>query len=159
MSSAIPQSFNEAGEPSTPRRRALEILLGGGLVASLASFLYPVLRYLVPPPATDLGSDTAVAARADELKPNSGKVFPFGSRPALLIRSPEGDYRAMSAICTHLNCTVQYRSDVHQIWCACHNGFYDISGRNIAGPPPRPLETYDVHVRGQEVIVDRRHEA
>ena len=142
-----------------PRRRFIEFLLGGGLIASAASFLYPVLRYLIPPPAADLGSDTVVAGRVGELKRNTGKIFRFGNRPALLVLSANGEYRAMSATCTHLNCTVQYRSDLRQVWCACHNGFYDLSGRNIAGPPPRPLEAYDVHVRGEELVVTRRRGA
>jgi Rieske Fe-S protein len=137
------------------RRRFVQLLLGGGLMASTASFLYPVLRYLVPPPATDLGADTVVAARVGDLKPNSAKIFKFGNKPGLLLLTAEGEYRAMSAICTHLNCTVQYRNDVHQVWCACHNGFYDLNGRNVAGPPPRPLEVYEVHVRGDEIIVNR----
>lgn len=138
------------------RRRVVEFLLGGGLVASAASFLYPVLRYLVPPPQADLGSDAVVAARVGELRPNSGKVFRFGQKPGLLILTAEGEYRAMAATCTHLDCTVQYRADLHQVWCACHNGLYDLNGRNISGPPPRPLETYSVHVRGEEIIVSRR---
>jgi Rieske Fe-S protein len=54
---------------------------------------------------------------------------------------------------------VQYRDDTHQVWCACHNGIYDLGGRNVSGPPPRPLETYDVHVRGDEIIVERRRSA
>ena len=142
--------------PARPRRRFIEFLLGGGLIASAASFLYPVLRYLIPPPAADLGSDTVVAGRVGELKRNTGKIFRFGNRPALLVLSANGEYRAMSATCTHLNCTVQYRSDLRQVWCACHNGMYDLNGRNVSGPPPRPLEAYDVHVRGEEVIVNRR---
>ena len=140
----------------TPRRTFVEILFGGGLLASAISFLYPVLRYLIPPKAADLGSDTVVAGRVGELKANSGKIFRFGSRPGLLILTADGEYRAMSATCTHLDCTVQYRSDLRQVWCACHNGFYDLNGRNIAGPPPRPLEAYEVHVRGEEIIVNRR---
>ncbi len=145
--------------PARPRRRFIEFLLGGGLVASAVSFLYPVLRYLIPPLAADLGGDTVVAGRVGELKRNTGKIFRFGSRPALLVLSADGEYRAMSATCTHLNCTVQYRSDLRQIWCACHNGFYDLSGRNIAGPPPRPLEAFEVHVRGEELVVTRRRRA
>lgn len=146
----------EATRNEPARRRFVQALLGGGLLASAASFLYPVLRYLVPPAATDLGSDTVVAAKVGELKPNSAKIFRFGNKPGLLLLTVEGEYRAMSATCTHLNCTVQYRSDVHQVWCACHNGFYDLNGRNVAGPPPRPLEAYEVHVRGEEIVVDRR---
>ena len=141
------------------RRRFIEFLLGGGLLASAVAFIYPVLRYLIPPPSADLGSSTAVAGRVGELKPNSGKIFAFGSRPALLIRTADNEYRAMSATCTHLNCTVQYRSDLERVWCACHNGFYDLNGRNIAGPPPRPLQAYDVHVRGDEIIVSQRRGA
>jgi cytochrome b6-f complex iron-sulfur subunit len=141
------------------RRRFMQFLLGGGLLASAVAFLYPVLRYLVPPTATDLGGDSVVAAKLGELKVNSGKIFRFGSRPGLLVRAADGGYRAMSAVCTHLNCTVQYRSDVREVWCACHNGFYDLNGRNVAGPPPRPLDAYDVHINGDDVVVSRRRGA
>jgi cytochrome b6-f complex iron-sulfur subunit len=127
-------------------------------VASLSSFLYPVLRYLVPPPVAELGGDSVVAAKVGELKPNSSRIFRFGSKPGLLICMPDGEYKAMSATCTHLSCTVQFRSDLHQVWCACHNGMYDLAGRNVSGPPPRPLEAFDVHVRGDEVVVSRKRE-
>jgi Rieske Fe-S protein len=142
-----------------PRRQFVELVLGSGVLATVVAFVYPVLRYLVPPKELDLGSDAVVAGRVGELKPNSGKIFRFGSRPGLLIRTAGGDYRAMSATCTHLSCTVQYRDDMQQVWCACHNGHYDLNGRNIAGPPPRPLELYEVQVRGEEIFVRRRREA
>jgi cytochrome b6-f complex iron-sulfur subunit len=145
--------------PEPGRRRVIEILLGGGLLASLASFLYPVLRYLVPPAVADLGGDEIVAAKLTELKANSAKIFRFGSRPGLLIMNSDSTYRALSATCTHLACTVQYRSDLRQIWCACHNGIYDLTGRNVSGPPPRPLDVFDVHVRGDEIVVSRKREA
>ena len=133
----------------------MEILLGGGFLASLASFVYPVLRYLVPPAIADLGGDEAVAGKTGEIKPNGYKIFRFGTRPALLVVTADGEYRALSAICTHLACTVQYRADLRQVWCACHNGMYDVNGRNVSGPPPRPLEQFQVHVRGEEIIVSR----
>jgi Rieske Fe-S protein len=71
----------------------------------------------------------------------------------------DGAYVAMAATCTHLSCTVQYRSDIRQVWCACHNGIYDLAGRNVSGPPPRPLEVYDVHVSGEDIAVGRKREA
>lgn len=147
--------------PSAPvgRRKFIEVVLGSGFIATAVAFLYPVLRYLVPPKALDLGGDSVVAGRVGELKPNSGKIFQFGSRPGLLIHTATGEYRAMSATCTHLSCTVQYRDDLRQVWCACHNGKYSLDGRNISGPPPRPLEAFDVQVRGEEIFVRRRREA
>jgi cytochrome b6-f complex iron-sulfur subunit len=141
------------------RRKFLKALIGGSMLASIGSFLYPVIRYLVPPLTADLGSDTVVAGRVGELQPNSSMIFRFGSRPGLLIRTQDGQYRALSATCTHLGCTVQYRSDQQRIWCACHNGMFDLGGRNISGPPPRPLETFEIHIQGQEILVGRKREA
>ena len=150
-----------AGNQSPPvsRRGFVSLLLGGSFVASAVAFLYPVLRYLNPPKMADMGSDSVLAGKVGELKLNSGKIFRFGSRPGLLVRTAEGDYRAMSATCTHLSCTVQYRDDLREVWCACHNGKYNLDGRNVSGPPPRPLEAFDVQVKGEEIFVRRRREA
>lgn len=140
---------------SSNRRRFMELLLGSGVLASLVSFFYPVVRYLIPPAVSDLGADEVVAAKLGELKPNTGKIFRFGSKPGLLLLNAQGEYKALSATCTHLSCTVQYRGDLQQVWCACHNGIYGQDGKNISGPPPRPLESFQVLVRGDEVIVRR----
>jgi len=145
----------ETGSPMRGRRWA-NLLLGGGVLASVASFLYPALRYIIPPAVAESTSRSVVAAKAGELKNNSGKIFKFGSKPGILIRTREGEYKAFSAVCTHLNCTVQYRDDTRQIWCACHNGTYDLGGRNISGPPPRPLEEFNVNVQGEDIVVARK---
>jgi cytochrome b6-f complex iron-sulfur subunit len=148
----------EAAMIQPTRRRLVQMVLGGGLFTSIISAIYPVLRYLIPPPVADLGGDEIVAAKVGDLKPNGSKIVRFGTRPALLLMTGEGEYRALSAVCTHLSCTVQYRNDLHQVWCACHNGMYDLNGRNISGPPPRPLEAYQVHVRSDEIVISRKRE-
>lgn len=125
-------------------------------MASLASFLYPILRYIIPPKTVEQTADNVLAGHVGDLKPNTGKIFRFGSRPALLTLTADGKYHAISAVCTHLNCTVQYRSDLHSVWCACHNGMYTVDGANISGPPPRPLEAYEVVLKGDEIYVRRR---
>jgi cytochrome b6-f complex iron-sulfur subunit len=153
-SSADPARSGVSSAPG--RRRFLEYFLGASVTASLVSFLYPVLQYLIPPPQAELGGNTVLAGHVGELKPNSGTIFRFGDRPGLLILTADGQYHALSAVCTHLGCTVQYRSDLHEVWCACHNGTYDVNGRNISGPPPRPLENYDVFVKGQDIYVQRK---
>ena len=136
-------------------RRWVNLLLGSGVLASIASFIYPAIRYIIPPPVAESTSRAVVAARVGELKRNSGKIFKFGSEAALLILTTEGNYKAFSAVCTHLSCTVQYRPDLREIWCACHNGLYDLAGRNVSGPPPKPLEAYEAHVQGEDVVVTR----
>lgn len=131
-------------------------LLGGSIAASLASFLYPVIRFLNPPQISEASVNEVAAGKVDDLKPNSGKIVKFGNKPALLVRVSDTEWKAFSAVCTHLNCTVQYQESGKQIWCACHNGTYDMTGRVVAGPPPKPLEEYAVRVRGQEVVISRR---
>ena len=126
------------------------------MAASLGSFLYPVVRFVNPPAVSEAAVNEVSAGRVQDLRVNSGKIVKFGSRPVLLIRSGETEWRAFSAVCTHLNCTVQYREDAHTIWCACHNGTYDLNGSVISGPPPRPLDEFVVHLRGEEVLVSRR---
>jgi len=123
----------------------------------VVSVLYPVSRYIVPP-RTDEPATASVTLNVDpaSVQPNSGQIFKFGSKPGILIRTPEGQLRAFTAICTHLGCIVEYRKDLNHIWCACHNGHYNLQGVNIAGPPPRPLEQYDVNVRGDTIVVSKR---
>jgi Rieske Fe-S protein len=128
------------------------------VAASLVSFLYPIFKFVLPP-RTPEGDSELLVAKANELAPNSAKIFPFGERPGILIRKSDGTYVALSAVCTHLNCTVQYRPREQNIWCACHNGVYNLQGQNLSGPPPRPLEEFDVHIRGDEVIVSRHSRA
>ncbi|MBI2817717.1 MAG: Rieske 2Fe-2S domain-containing protein [Acidobacteria bacterium] len=148
----------ESAKNSEPQRgrRLVNLLLGSGVLASIASFIYPAFRYIIPPPVPEASSQTVVAGKVADFKRNTGAIFKFGEKPGILLYTAQGEWKAFSAICTHLNCTVQYRDDVHQIWCACHNGFYDLRGRNVSGPPPRPLEEYAVHIQGEDVVVQRK---
>lgn len=143
--------------PRPPSRRTfLDWLLGttvGGLVMAV---LYPVGRYLLPPASSEAATVAVTLPFGPEDVPaSSGRIFKFGTRPGILVRSATGEFRAFSATCTHLGCIVQYRPDLSHIWCACHNGHFDLNGRNIAGPPPAPLEQYVVRVRGDQLVVSR----
>jgi cytochrome b6-f complex iron-sulfur subunit len=154
-----------AGFPSTAaagsfdRRRFLDALLAVGFVSTAAAIAYPVSRFLVPPESGEAATSSVVAGKATALKPNSGLIFPFGSKPAIVVRSADGELSAFSAVCTHLECTVQFKSDTSQIWCACHNGLYDLSGNVVSGPPPRGLERFTVNLRGEpgaeDIVVSR----
>ncbi len=141
------------------RRGFLKYLLGGSLSAFLFSIAYPVIKYLIPPKSSEPIVNSVIAGKVGELKPNSGKIFRFGDKPGILINTPGGELRAFTAICTHLGCTVQYREDLEHIWCACHNGHYDLRGINIAGPPPRPLTQFKVNIKGDQIFVSRDNQS
>ena len=142
--------------PHSPARRSfLDYLLGTSAVATLGAIVYPILRFMSPPQIVESAENSVVAAKLSEVPPNSGKIFKFGNKPGILVHTAQGEFKAFSAVCTHLECIVQYKEDTKQIWCACHNGQYNLSGQNIGGPPPRPLEEFKVNTRGDDVVVTR----
>lgn len=149
MDERIERTFDQ--ERSVTRRSFLSTVLGLLTALVAGAIGLPVFRYIVPPKRNASAAGTVLAGAEGELQPNFGKIFPIGNKPGILIRTPDGELRAFTAICTHLGCTVQYRSDLEHIWCACHNGHFDLLGRNISGPPPRPLDQYDVGVIGGKV--------
>ena len=134
-------------------------MLAVGFVSTAAAIAYPVARYLVPPDSGEAATNSVVAGKAAALKPNSGMIFPFGSKPAIVVRAADGQLSAFSAVCTHLECTVQFKPDASQLWCACHNGLYDLAGNVVSGPPPRNLERFAVNLRGEagaeDIVVSR----
>ena len=142
-------------EKKMTRRSFLDYLMGFGFVAWLAVVLYPIFEFFKVPKQTEAAPTSVLAGPTKDFSANSGKVFRFGNEPAILIDTPSGELKAFTAVCTHLQCTVQYRPDMERIYCACHGGVYDLNGRNVSGPPPRPLEEYKVAVKGEEIIVSK----
>ena len=145
---------------STPadggKRDFLKYILGGSLIAWASSVLYPLFAYLRPPVQTEVEVSSVNAGKLSTFDKDSGAIVRFGNKPVILIRTSAGELRAFSATCTHLDCTVQYRKDMGVIWCACHNGKYDLNGRNVSGPPPRPLDEYRVVLQGDDIFISKR---
>ncbi len=138
------------------RRDFLKYVLGGGFLAWLAAVLYPILAYMKPPKQAEVEVTSVKAGKVSAMEKDSGTIVRFGNKPVILLRTASGEFRAFSATCTHLDCTVQYRKDMGLIWCACHNGRYDLNGRNVAGPPPRPLDEYRVLIQGDEILISKK---
>ena len=131
--------------------------LNGNLAAAIggmcATVLGPVARFVWPSRPEPL-PDLVVVPKADiTLRPGEGKILSFGKYPALMIRMATGELRAFLAVCTHLNCTVGYRSKERDIYCACHVGRFDLDGNVVSGPPPRPLTRFVVEERGESVVI------
>ena len=139
-------------------------MLWGRLCGYAGRDLLSWLRFLRPRATTSSAALEMVAPyRMDQLKLDAKGQWPppfnFGGKPCLLILV-DGEPRAINAVCTHLQCTAEYRPASGDIFCNCHNGLYDINGRNVAGPPPRPLEVYQAikgrGKKGQEEIIASR---
>lgn len=130
------------------RRKFVNWFLGTSVGALAASILFPVFRFLSPPRVPEATTNQVEAGPANEaiFLANGFKIVRFGSEPVIVVRVAEGEFRAFAATCTHLDCIVTYQKDRSRIFCNCHNGIYDLHGRNVAGPPPRPLESFQVNL-------------
>lgn len=138
------------------KRSFLKYVLGGAAVAWIASILYPLLAYLKPPLQGEVKVSSVNIGKLNDLVKDSGQIIRFGTKPVIVVRTASGDVRAFSATCTHLDCTVQFNKDMGVIWCACHNGKFDLNGRNIEGPPPRPLDEFTVTIKNDEVLISKK---
>jgi cytochrome b6-f complex iron-sulfur subunit len=146
----------EEGEKT---RRAFLLTAGAAGLCHTAALAYPVYRYLASPEemASSASAVTEVSLKdAQKLPAGSVLMFKFGSSPAMLIHHVDGTWTSLSAVCTHLGCTVQYESQADRIHCACHGGVYNAhTGTNVSGPPPRPLKKFKVTVNETAVEVSR----
>ena len=136
------------------RRQFLNTIIGGFSTVFFASFLYPIIKFIFPPYKEP---DKIILPFSDfsVLLPNSIGKFSWGNKPGILKKSEEGSFQAFIAVCTHLDCNVTYIPSKKKFYCACHEGWYDENGRNIKGPPPRPLRRLIVNIEGDDLIIKK----
>lgn len=148
---------DQTSEANLTRRTLLRRLLGVGVVGWLGTIFYPVAKFLIPPPVGEATVTTMKIGAVGEEWEKPFKIIRFGRKPVLVLKDRQDNYRALSALCTHLACIVQYRAEDNFIWCACHNGRFDLAGNVISGPPPSSLEIYDVDITDSgEIWVSER---
>jgi cytochrome b6-f complex iron-sulfur subunit len=125
------------------KRRRFLAFAGIGLGAAWAgAAAYPVYKYLSPQPAPDpFGAEGRAVvdgiSPVEVARPGSGKNGSYANRGVIVLRDPEGGLKAFDSKCTHAGCNVGFAGD--KLFCHCHGGTYDFTGKNVAGPPPRPL--------------------
>ena len=134
--------------PTIGRRRFLNWFVGTSFGAMCVAVVYPVLRYVSPPNIPEAATNQVEAGAVNDpvFFDKGYKIVRFGPEPVILVKVSDTDFRAFSATCTHLDCIVGYAKEKNCIWCNCHGGQYDLTGRNVGGPPPRPLVPFKVNL-------------
>ena len=136
------------------RRSVLDLLLTVGGLGWLASVVYPVVRYLKPlPKQGPTGPVGLTRAEVSKVERDKFAIIPVGARRVLVLEDSGGELHALDAKCTHEGCTVRYEPGQALIWCACHNGRFDLEGRVLSGPPPRPLSRHRIQRNAKGDIV------
>jgi len=138
------------------RRQFLNTLFGGSLLAFFSGTLFPLAKFAFP----TLGKepDFVVLNKTDfaAIPNNSAKIFAWGGVPGIYLKKEDGSTSALRGVCTHMECNVAYRPAEKKFYCACHKGWFDETGKNIAGPPPKPLEFFEVMEKGEKMIIARK---
>ena len=71
----------------------------------------------------------------------------------LLVRDGESSAHVFEALCPHEQCPVVYSAETQKIECPCHAAVFDLTGKVLEGPPPRPLESYATIVDGNRILI------
>ena len=135
------------------RRRFLsQAVMGFGLLFGIGTLGIRFLQFLVPNRKARQAEAVLIGA---ESRIPLGEAVPmdFGGQKILVLRTNEG-IAAFSRRCTDLGCLVSWDKQREQFLCPCHQGIYDKTGLNIAGPPPRPLDRFDIVRRGEQLYVN-----
>jgi nitrite reductase/ring-hydroxylating ferredoxin subunit len=135
-------------------RREFMKLVNKGLVATGAAVIVgPVVAYFYPSNLQETPSEPVRVCTLDELPVGNSKTISYGRYPALVINTPEG-LRAFSAVCTHFACIVKWDIEKGNIYCPCHDGYFDpIDGHVVSGPPPVGLTVIPVNVVNNEIFI------
>jgi cytochrome b6-f complex iron-sulfur subunit len=129
-------------ETSRTRRSFLDLLLSVTVLGWVASVAYPVVRYLKPLPQTGATGPTHLThEETGKLEQNKFVIVPVSGQRVIVFQAQDQLY-AFSAKCTHEGCTVTFVPGQSVVWCPCHDGRFDLSGRVLSGPPPQPLTKY-----------------
>jgi nitrite reductase/ring-hydroxylating ferredoxin subunit len=135
-------------------RRDFVKLANAGLVAAGAAVIAgPVVAYFYPSNLEETPSEPVRVCTVDELPVGESKTISYGRYPALIINTPDG-LHAFSAVCTHFACIVKWNTEKGQIYCPCHDGYFDpTDGHVLSGPPPVGLTIIPVKVVNNEIFI------
>jgi len=146
-----------AGLPDAARRkfmhRVYNMTLGFWVLAGIAGTGYTAARYVWPTKEGEsTGGERTVTFPKKELDDETMVKVLVEGKPVGVFRAADGVH-ALSLVCTHLGCLVNWNPDAGLMICPCHGSRYEPSGQVVQGPAPLPLKAYDVRVSGDTVVV------
>lgn len=136
----------------------------GGLISLVIGI--PAISYIISPARKKVGEANFIPlGAADRVTPGeptlfktkitrkSGWITDETELSYYVLTEDNREFIALSNICTHLACRVRWVADDERFFCPCHNGVYDKDGNVVSGPPPRPLDKYEVKEENGQLFV------
>lgn len=133
------------------RRNFLQLSLALLGTSTLVSLVYPLYRFLVPPRSEEQAKTLVIAKR--DIPLGEAREIVLNNVPVVVLNRPGKGLIAVSRVCTHLGCLVQYDKENKRLLCPCHAGVYDLEGNVLSGPPPKPLRKLPLRVEGETIVI------
>lgn len=134
------------------RRRLMAYAWMGAAAIVMGELIFGTFAFLWPRRKGTKVETVFIAGKVTDFK--VGEIIPFRKERTFLLRT-EGGFLAISAICTHLHCIVNWNEMLKKFECPCHGAKFNLNGEVLEGPPPRPLDLYKLQLVAGNVAVDR----
>lgn len=158
--------MNEQAQNEEISRRDffLKISLGLAGISAIAAAV-PVVSAIIAPLLEKKNQLWRTVGKVDDFQTGSTSLVTFinadpepyagvtAKSAAWLRKNDENNFIAFAANCTHLGCPVRWENEAHLFMCPCHGGVYYADGTVAGGPPPKPLNQYEVRVFNKEVQI------
>ncbi len=139
--------------PQKTRRGFLREIMFGWIALTALPILYVIADYIYPRSKKEVSLLDYPVAKLSDVPTNSFKIFRVNKKPVIVMNSEQGQVKAMSLICTHLGCVVEFNPDEKKFHCNCHGSIFDRDGKNISGPAPKPLIPYRVKLTNTDILI------
>jgi quinol---cytochrome c reductase iron-sulfur subunit, bacillus type len=153
--------------PEPSRRSYLGWLVGLCAAGAGAVLAIPLIRFSLYPilakttevkwsdagPVSDFESLTAPVQRSITVEQLDGWRKPISEKVVYITRNPQGQLQALSAVCPHLGCSVQWRAAKNGFECPCHGASFTPDGSKTGGPSPRGMDALPTQVQNGRFMV------
>jgi Rieske Fe-S protein len=136
------------------RRSFLQRLLGGGVILAGLTSVFSAVAYFT--------TGSAMRRKYERLHkigdiaqfpPGYSRILRIESDSVLVARSNSGDFFALSAICPHKGCLVEWNREEDRLICPCHAAYFDLKGNVLKGPAQRGLQPYTLNRIGDSIYL------
>jgi Rieske Fe-S protein len=136
------------------RRSFLQrVLRGGVILAGLTSAVSAVAYFTTGDAMRRKYERLHKIGDIAQFPPGYSRILRIESDSVLVARSNSGDFFALSAICPHKGCLVEWNREEDRLICPCHAAYFDLKGNVLKGPAQRGLQSYTLNRIGDSIYL------
>lgn len=140
MSNSDQKQTKPSEELELSRRNLFALVGWGGLLASIVASVGATIRFMFP----NVLYEPSPIVKLGKVSDYSEGSITFNEAERMFILREKFGFKVISAVCTHLGCTVNWSEINYRFECPCHGSIFNTRGKVVSGPAPRPLNWLEV---------------